>query len=145
MLKRDSSLANLENATGITPLEIAENKLITYLLQTLNTTILKINHENYRSGTKFKPSAFSTFNSIDDESTILWKKCSQSKIMQLLRNASAKSDKKRILISLQDANELVRCGGDAEEGDRDRAGNSNNMMTDKVKTWMSILDKRSFE
>ncbi|KAL2364431.1 hypothetical protein RJZ56_002689 [Blastomyces dermatitidis] len=127
LLERDPCMAVLENATGTTPLEVAENKLISYLIPAYSNIEKKISScadiqfdsnrivsELYRDlfnrwqryPYEFGPSEI--YRSKGDKPIISMEDCTEGKIVQLLRNAAAKQGKKRILVSLQDANELVR-------------------------------------
>ncbi|OJD16461.1 hypothetical protein AJ78_03360 [Emergomyces pasteurianus Ep9510] len=182
MLERDPSLAVLENAAGATPLEVAENKLMADLIgqyraverdigisdsaASYSHLSPKIYHflENRwrRFPDKFDPSQIYILDA--DKPLISWENRKQSKIVQLLRSAATKSDKNRILVSLQDANELVRRlttiqqnttgrrGNRNDDDDRyedkpdeDESAKSNVNNKDEVDTWISMLSQDNFE
>ncbi|EEH09828.1 ankyrin repeat protein [Histoplasma capsulatum G186AR] len=181
MLERDPRLAVLENATGTTPLEVAENRLISYLVNQYRMVEENIgesgnSRHSYSSSApvpyryflnrwrrepeKFDPSQI--YNLKGDGPFISWDDCKEGKILQLLRSAAAKSDKKRILISLQDSNELVRRlsaikpnTGDAgrranrsgyyNESDEEERAKNDAKEQDEVKKWMGYLSRKNFE
>ncbi|KAK2799263.1 hypothetical protein FQN50_008539 [Emmonsiellopsis sp. PD_5] len=127
LLEIDPNLAVLENATGVTPLEVAENKLTSHLVDAIKSNVSKINGNNrftdsyhngypniyqslrtvsYYRGTKFTPK--SVYGSIKDAPYASVTELGLGKLVLLLRATAAKSTKKRMLVSLHDANQLVK-------------------------------------
>ncbi|KLJ08785.1 hypothetical protein EMPG_15784 [Blastomyces silverae] len=189
LLERDPCMAVLENATGTTPLEVAENELISYLIDVYSNIEKKISSsagipynsnrivsELYRELTnrwynrpyEFDPSEI--YSSKGDKQLVSMEDCTKGKIVQLLRNAAAKSGKKRILVSLQDANELVRRlsaiqktaaatatanphrrnrDGDfddySQDPDEDERRKSDTNKQDEVNLWLHKLSGENFE
>ncbi|OJD23371.1 hypothetical protein ACJ73_05275 [Blastomyces percursus] len=188
LLERDPCLAVLENATGTTPLEVSENKLISHLVQAYFNIEKKISSSGtmgygsnatasdlYRyfnsrwrkDSDKFDPSEI--YDSKGDKQIVSVEDCTEGKIVQLLRSAAVKSDKKRTLVSLQDANELVRRlsaiqqaaataatttserGRDRDfddyfqEPDEDERRKSDSDNQDEVNLWLHKLSGENFE
>ncbi|PGH11964.1 hypothetical protein AJ79_04551 [Helicocarpus griseus UAMH5409] len=181
MLERDSDLAILENATGITPLEIAENKLTTHLIDRYRETNTRIfaNQDRHMSYYHEKPAIYDplsqgyrrsdyTFDSTGiygtdkDKRAVLREECDEGKMAQSLRDAAAKSDRKRILVSLHDANQLVRRletkgysivsfnarkDNDDEDGEdgEDEGGEGKRTEVDEVQMWINQLSDQSYD
>ncbi|PGH35322.1 hypothetical protein GX50_01786 [[Emmonsia] crescens] len=184
LLERDPCLAVLENATGVTPLEVAENKLVAHLINEYHNVQSKIATSEcatryftppclaiygyFNDPWRICPEKFDAsqiYDSNVDKPLILWEECKEGKIVKLLRSAAAKSDKKRILVSLHDANELVRRlsviqqnirgfratrglanreDDDEEPGEED-SGKSNVQELDEVNRWLGSPRVQTFE
>ncbi|PGH04470.1 hypothetical protein GX51_03461 [Blastomyces parvus] len=190
LLERDPCMAGLENATGTTPLEVAENKLISHLIKryfgiernisasggiqygsngSVSNLYRYFTNRWRKDGEKFDSSQI--YDSKGDKQLVSIEDCTEGKIVQLLRNAATKSGKKRVLVSLQDANELVRRlsanqqaaaaaaaaaarvtnrDGDFDDHqepdeDQDERRKSDTYKQDEVKLWINQLWRESFE
>lgn len=129
MLEMDPNLALLENATGITPLELAENKVVSSTLETLRKgsaslvtrqtpedyngtpTMYQALSDQYRYmfGTTHKPSYKDVYRGkTKDEHRTSKDEQKDRELYYLLREAADKHGVKRGLVSLQDANQLVK-------------------------------------
>ncbi|WEW58217.1 hypothetical protein PRK78_003685 [Emydomyces testavorans] len=127
MLKTDPSLSLFENATGVTPLELAENRFFDAVFSSLRqgSSILCTNTRpaELYDGT---PSIYQPLNEHwsrrepngdlndiyrrenEDKPRFFMTKHDEADLYQLLRETVAKNQVKRKLISLQDANQLVK-------------------------------------
>ncbi|KAK2775823.1 hypothetical protein FQN52_007078 [Onygenales sp. PD_12] len=128
LLEIDPNLAVLENATGVTPLEIAENKLTSHLVNAIKQNVSHIStsitftssyYDTYPSIYNslrervafFRPAKFdanSVYGSLKDAPYASMTELDLGKLVLLLRATAAKATKKRMLVSLHDANQLVR-------------------------------------
>lgn len=118
MLEFDPTLAQIENATGVTPLELSQSKLLrSQLLQSCELSQKILYHNTFSDWSsqsrKYKSQLDnedsedksaddrdpSPFSSLDTTERHLW---------ELLRNSVSENPLKRKLVSLQDANQLVK-------------------------------------
>lgn len=179
MLEIDPSLATLENATGVTPLEVVENKLVSRVISKLKSAVSDIENcprflpyfgttcpsiyncfdMTYYSLKQADPK--SVYAHVGDKPLESAGKSNVGKIVHLLRDAAAKpTARKRSLVSLHDANQLVRRleannqkigaiwrpeerNPDSEDEEEDQGNDKKKW--DEVQKWRGELRKRSLE
>ncbi|EEP76366.1 predicted protein [Uncinocarpus reesii 1704] len=128
MLEMDPKLALLENATGVTPLELAENKLFEVVLSSLKQGTRKIEggdsaelwngtpriyeslyeDDRYRYAQRRPPPEEVHKREKEDKPRFASSDRVEYKLYRLLQEVAGDSKAQRKLISLQDANQLVK-------------------------------------